>query len=455
MQQLLFQRQQQQQQQQPPRQQQPQLQQQQPQQLQSQQQQPSVQQRRDGSHLSNGNADGIGGSDPLVRQNPGAANAMVTKMYAERLKGPPQRDSLDEKPTKCFGENVGQILDPNHASILKSAAGGGQPSGQVLHVTTGGISPKVQHQNQQLSGAAQDIKPEISPLNPRGPSERSLMGMAGWPLTGWENIRGGLLQPQKSFMQSPQAFSIPDVASASTATSVGTAKLDVTICHWVCVPNVSSSLGGGLLQRGDTDMMIKLKIAEMHQQQQQLQQQFQQNNNSQLLQQQQLPQHSPQIHNHKTLVRNCWRDSRPLGPKEPVREKKKATGFVFWSSKQLGYCKYWSLSSSTPSTPSTHAPGDVMSMPPLPHTGASSKPLMMFGSDGSETLPSPNFGMWMVIFGDNWVVKILWLFHDQRDAVARCMDAVKASETFLQEHYKQSPFHFEKLLKSNISLPPH
>lgn len=28
-----------------------------------------------------------------------------------------------------FGENVGQLLDANHASILKSAAATGQPSG--------------------------------------------------------------------------------------------------------------------------------------------------------------------------------------------------------------------------------------------------------------------------------------------------------------------------------------
>ncbi|RZR98670.1 hypothetical protein BHM03_00028070 [Ensete ventricosum] len=28
-----------------------------------------------------------------------------------------------------FGENVGQVMDPNHASMLKSAATPGQPSG--------------------------------------------------------------------------------------------------------------------------------------------------------------------------------------------------------------------------------------------------------------------------------------------------------------------------------------
>lgn len=44
--------------------------------------------------------------------------------------------------------------------------------------------------------------------------------------------------------------------------------------------------------------------------------------------------------------------------------------------------------SSAPSTPSTHTPGDVISMPTLPHSGSSSKPLMMFGTDGTGTLTS-------------------------------------------------------------------
>lgn len=46
--------------------------------------------------------------------------------------------------------------------------------------------------------------------------------------------------------------------------------------------------------------------------------------------------------------------------------------------------------SSAPSTPSTHTPGDVISMPALPHSGSSSKPLMMFGADGSGALTSPS-----------------------------------------------------------------
>lgn len=62
--------------------------------------------------------------------------------------------------------------------------------------------------------------------------------------------------------------------------------------------------------------------------------------------------------------------------------------------------------SSAPSTPSTHTPGDVISMPALPHSGGSSKPLMMFGADGTGTLTSPSNPLVSNFFasciGRNW-----------------------------------------------------
>ena len=50
----------------------------------------------------NGNASGLVSADPLMRQNPGTANALATKMYEERLKLPLQRDSLDEASIKVL-----------------------------------------------------------------------------------------------------------------------------------------------------------------------------------------------------------------------------------------------------------------------------------------------------------------------------------------------------------------
>ena len=37
-----------------------------------------------------------------MRQNPGTANALATKMYEERLKLPLQRDSLDDAAMKVY-----------------------------------------------------------------------------------------------------------------------------------------------------------------------------------------------------------------------------------------------------------------------------------------------------------------------------------------------------------------
>jgi len=46
---------------------------------------------------------------------------------------------------------------------------------------------------------------------------------------------------------------------------------------------------------------------------------------------------------------------------------------------------------SAPSTPSTHTPGDVMSMAgALQHNSNISKPLLMYGTDGTTTLASPS-----------------------------------------------------------------
>uniref|UniRef100_A0A453F119 Uncharacterized protein n=1 Tax=Aegilops tauschii subsp. strangulata TaxID=200361 RepID=A0A453F119_AEGTS len=157
--------------------------------------------RRDDSYLLNGTSSGLSGNNPLMRQNQSTANVMATKMYEERLKLPPQRDSLEDASMKQrYGENAGQLLDPNETSLLKAAASG-QSSGQILHGSIGGLSgtmQQIQGRSPQLPGhAQQSIKTEINPiLTPRaaGP-EGSFMGLQGsnqaannltlkgWPLT--------------------------------------------------------------------------------------------------------------------------------------------------------------------------------------------------------------------------------------------------------------------------------
>ncbi|KHG05392.1 Transcriptional corepressor LEUNIG -like protein [Gossypium arboreum] len=306
----------------------------------------------------------------------GTANAMATKMYEERLKLPLQRDSLDDAAMKQrYGENVGQLLDPNHASILKPAAATSQPSGQVLHGTAGGMSPQVQARSQQLPGTTPDIKSEINPvLNPRatGP-DGSLIGipgsnqggnnltLKGWPLTGLDQLRSGILQQQKPFIQAPQPFHqlqmltpqhqqqlmLAQQTLTSPAGSDENRRLRMLLNNnrtmglsnsaGDVVPNVSPlQAGSPLMHRGDADVLVKV-----------------------------------------SKNQNGRKRKQPVSSSGPANSS--GTANTAGPSP-----------SSAPSTPSTHTPGDVISMPALPHSGSSSKPLMMFGADGAGTLTSPS-----------------------------------------------------------------
>ncbi|GMH10824.1 hypothetical protein Nepgr_012665 [Nepenthes gracilis] len=444
-QQLFMQRhaQQQQQQSQPPPPPQPQQQHHQQLQQQQQQQQPQhQQQRRDGSHLLNGTANGPSGNDSLTRQNPGTANALVTKMYEERLKLPLHRDSLDDPTIKQrFGENVGQLLDPSHSSILKSATAG-QPSGQVLHGTAGTMSPQIQARNQQLPGSTAEIKTEMNPvLNPRAAgSEGSLMGipganqggnnltLKGWPLTGLDQLRSGLLQQQKSFMQGSQPFhqlqmltpqhqqqlmlaqqnlasaSISDVENRRlrmllNSRNMGLVKDGLANSVGDIIPNVGSPLQAGcpVLPRGDPDVLIKLKMAQLHQQQSSHhQQQLQQN--ALAGQHSQVPNHN--VHqpdkmggaNSMTLdgsMSNSFRGTDQALKNQNGRKRKQPVSSSGPANSSGTANTAGPSPSSAPSTPSTHTPGDVISMPPLTHS-CSSKPLIMFGTDGTGALASPS-----------------------------------------------------------------
>ncbi|CAN4099891.1 unnamed protein product [Withania somnifera] len=494
MQQMLLQRQQQQQQQQ-----QHQQQQQQQQQVQQAQQQ---QQRRDGNHLLNGTTNGIGGNDSLLRQNTGTANALATKMYEERLD--------DAAMKQRFSENVNQLLDPNHASMLKSAAAAsaGQPSGRMLHGTSGSMSPQVQTRSQQIPGSTPDIKTEINPvLNPRaaGP-EGSLIGipgsnqagnnltLKGWPLTGYDQLRSsGLLQQPKSFMQGSQPFhqlqmlspqhqqqlilaqqnltspSASDVESrrlrmllSNRNSSMGKDGLSNAVGD--VVPNMSSPSQGPcpVLPRGDQDILLKLRMAQFQHQQQQQQQQQQQHHsgNPQQSQQQQLPQHTlsgqqPQSSNHSLQqdkimgtgsitgdgsMSNSFRGNDQASKNQTGRKRKHPVSSSGPANSSGTANTTGPSPSSAPSTPSTHTPGDVISMPALQHTGSSSKPLMMFGADNNGTLTSPSNQLW----DDKDIVQAdidrfvddgslddnveSFLSHDEadpRDAVGRGMDVSK------------------------------
>ncbi|KAH9762015.1 transcriptional corepressor LEUNIG [Citrus sinensis] len=105
------------------------------------------------------------------------------------------------------------------------------------------------------------------------------------------------------------------------------------------------------LPRGDNDLLIKLTTTQIQQQQQQLQHYS----------------HHPLSSQQKQAVSSS-------GP-----------------ANSSGTANTPGPTPSSPSSPSTHTPGDVISRPTLQHNGASSKSLLMFGSDGMGSLTSaPN-----------------------------------------------------------------
>ncbi|XP_035821875.1 transcriptional corepressor LEUNIG-like isoform X6 [Zea mays] len=460
--------------------QQPPQQQQQQQQIQMQQmllhraaQQQQQQQRRDGS-LLNGTASGFSGNDPLIRQNPANANSMAAKMYEERLKLPPQRDSLDEASIKLqqrYGENVGQVIDPNQA-LLKAAAAG-QSSGQILHGTASGLSgtpQQVQARSpQQPPTAEQNIRTEINPvLTPRAAgTEGSLIGiqagsnqagnnltLKGWPLT------------QKPFMQSPQQFQqlqfltpqqqqqlllhAQQNLSSSMSSDVDTRRLRMLLNNRNVVlgqdgqtnsggdviPNIGSpGQSGG--SRNDIDILIKKKFALLQQQQQQQSHSQQQQLQQPALSGQQSQSSNQLLHQHgKPGVGSLPIDGNlpnSFGFPEQGSKKRKKPVSSSGRANSSGTANTAGPSpSSAPSTPSTHTPGDAMSIPQLQYNGGPSKPLMMFGSDGTGSLTSPANPLGDVerLLEDGSLDENVESFlsqddMDPRETMGRCMDSSK------------------------------
>ncbi|KAL6980155.1 hypothetical protein U1Q18_021802 [Sarracenia purpurea var. burkii] len=298
---------------------------------------------------------------------------------------------------------------------------------------------------------------------------------------GLDQLRSGFLQQQKSFIQGPHAFnqlqmlspqyqqqlmlaqqnltspSASDVESRRlrmllNTRSMSLGKDGISTSVGDVVPNIGSPLQAGcpVLPRGDPDMIMKYKMTQSHQQQQQ--------NNSQQ-QQQQLHQHALSAQQSQSSNHNIHQQDKLVGAGGVVADDSMSNSFRGndqGSKNQAGRKRKQPVSSSgpanssgttntagpspssAPSTPSTHTPGDVISLPALPNGGSSSKPLMMFGSDGAGTLTSPSNQLWddkdlvqadMDHFEDSLDDNVeSFLSHDDadhRDTVGRCMDVSK------------------------------
>uniref|UniRef100_A0A7N0U6P9 Transcriptional corepressor LEUNIG n=1 Tax=Kalanchoe fedtschenkoi TaxID=63787 RepID=A0A7N0U6P9_KALFE len=401
------------------------------------------QHRRDGPQIPNGNSSGLVGNGSLMMQNPGTANAMATKMYEDTIKLPHQRDASDDAALKRFGENTSQLLDPNNMSMLKSSVVGvgGPPQGQTIVGVPGGISgnhSQVQNRSQQIPVSTQDIKPELNPImNPRsfgagqegpsmgvnglGPNQGgSNMTLKGWPLTGLDQLRSGLLQ-HKPLIQSPQSYNqlhlqqqfllqTQQNMSSPSSSDFESRKLRMLLSTQRqsfgrdgnpagdSVSNVGSPLqvGSPGMSRGD-DMSLKMQQQQM-QGNNQLPQQYMQHS----LSSQQSQNANRGIQQQDKLSGGIMADGSMSNTsrgndqvsKFQTAQKRKHPGSSSGPANSSGTANNTEPSpSSAPSTPSTHTPGDGLSIPnlPGPTNGASSKSMPMFSSDRMSNLSAaPN-----------------------------------------------------------------
>jgi len=121
------------------------------------------QQRLGGTQLISGSARCPIINDPLIRQYRAAPNSMATRLYEDRLKLPCQRDASEDANVKvyslsviitvpyCFymirmtlfvlffmqqkiADDVGRLLNPNHAVLLKAAGTSGEMASGYLPI---------------------------------------------------------------------------------------------------------------------------------------------------------------------------------------------------------------------------------------------------------------------------------------------------------------------------------
>ncbi|GKV00765.1 hypothetical protein SLEP1_g13401 [Rubroshorea leprosula] len=409
----------------------------------AQQQQQQQQQQSEGPQILNGMVNGLVGNDPLLRQSPATSNALATKMYEDTFKIPLKRDPMDDAALKIgiqqrLGDNVSQLLDPNKASTLKAAAVDGQPSGQTLHATPGSMPrnlQQVKNRGPQLPVSSQDFRSDInSMVNSRAAgAEGSLIGvpgsnqaggnlmLKGWPLAGLDQLRPGLLQQQKSLIQSSQAFNQLQLQqqlllqaqqnlSSPAANDMEYGKLKMLLNNrnivlgkdfqlnpiGDMVPNVGSPLQVGcpVFPHGDSDMRMKLQQQQLQTTNQRqivqnlLSSQQSQNSNQHLQQQDKMIGTSSMTMDGS--ISNAYHGN-DQAPKNQIGRKRKQLGSTSGLANSSGTANTTGPSPSSPSSPSTHTPGDNISMPTLPQNVGSPKSLLMFGSDGLSSLtPAPN-----------------------------------------------------------------
>lgn len=300
------------------------------------------------------------------------ASALAAKMYEERMKHPNQIDSETSQP----------LLDARVA-LLKSTT---NHPGQLVQGNPGSVNAALQ-QMQARSQQSTDIKSEIN----MGAAQRSLsvdssiygqgmmqskpgignaglnpavggLPLKGWPLTGIDQMRPGLgAQVQKPFLQGATQFQILSQQQQLLAQVQAQGNVGGTPSYGDMrgLPrgNLNAKDGQTITNNGSVGSPMqtttKINMPQMQhsssQQQDPLQpQQAQQNNR------------------------------KRKGPSSSGAANSTGTGNTVGPS-----------SNSQPSTPSTHTPGDGITMAGnLPNASSVPKSLMMYGTDGTGGLAS-------------------------------------------------------------------
>ncbi|MQM01692.1 hypothetical protein Taro_034447 [Colocasia esculenta] len=366
------------------------------QQLQMQQlqliQQRQAQLRRDTGHPSLSGPVNTINSDGIL--GPSSASVLAAKLYEERMKVPP---SMESESSPQF--------DANRMALLKSAA---NHPGQLVQGNPGGVSGALQ-QIQARTQQTTDIKSEVnlgatqrsSPMDLYGQGiMQSKSGLAtaglnqgvsglplkGWPLTGIDQLRPNLgPQVQKPFLPTQNQFQLLSpqqqqqlLAQAQVQGGLGNTPSygDIDPRRFRLLPRGSLNGVDGQTTGNDgsisspiqsnspkmrpehAEYLMKMKMAA----------QMQHQHSSSQPAQDQLQQQSQQLQQNN-------------------RKRKQPTSSGAANSTGTGNTV--GPSNSPPSTPSTHTPGDGVTLTGnLQHANNRPKSLMMYGTDGTATLAS-------------------------------------------------------------------
>lgn len=286
----------------------------------------------------------------------------VANLQEQRMRMSMQRESMNEMVLKQrFGESAGQMMDPNRAALLKSVMSPGHSSGQVLNGSANpGSLQQAQVRNQQFSGLAQDIKPEMnSLLNSRAAvSDPSLIRapgsnhvtLKGWPLAAGDQVRSGAIQNQLHLLSPQQQLLFQNNGN------IDSHRLRMLIENNKSTGDMILNAGspGQNSAIGHVDPELIKKITQLQQQQNQINtQQFQRQSSNQLLSQ----------HDKSDSQRGDDQGQNPMTQNE---HKRKQHGSSSGPANSSGTANtVGPVPSSAPSTPSTHTPGDVISLPAI------------------------------------------------------------------------------------------